>query len=67
MQKLIKHGHFDTHLRLNGGVKPSLLQKILSNHSDIEILFTKPTKIMRVTLLPKIDPMTFLLTKLISS
>ena len=37
-----------------------------SLHPDIEILFTKPTKILGVMFLQKVSPMTFLLTKVIS-
>ena len=44
-----------------------LIPKILSNHPNIEILFTKPTKILGVTFLQKIAPMTFLLTEVISA
>ena len=37
-----------------------------SLHPDIEILFTKPTKILGVMFLQKVSQTTFLLTKVIS-
>ena len=52
-------------MKPNIGAKTSLLQKTLPDDPDIEILFTKPTKIMGVTFLQKVAPTTFLLTKLI--